>query len=78
MTSERLSTMQLVKIMEILFIRIPYTSHRTVPIEAIINICNETSFTDRERQVFITWGRKVVQDRIPAQIPIISGFMEWI
>ncbi len=43
--------------------------------EAIRNMDKETSLMDFDFHVFITCGRKVVQERTPAVIPIISGFI---
>ena len=36
---------------------------------------SDTSLTDLDLQVLITWGRKVVQESTPAVIPTISGFI---
>jgi len=43
--------------------------------DAIRNIVRETSLVDLILHVLTTWGKKVVQERIPAVIPTISGFM---
>jgi hypothetical protein len=47
--------------------------------DAMMNMVTETSWVDLLLQVLITWGRKVVQDSIPAVIPTISGFIgRWL
>jgi hypothetical protein len=46
-----------------------------VATEAIRNMERETSSTDFDFQVFITCGRKVIQESMPAEMPITSGFI---
>jgi len=43
-----------VPIIEILWMRMPYTSHKVVPMEAMKNMVKETSFVDFDFQVLIT------------------------
>ena len=70
-----MKTNTLVKVIEKLSIRIPYTSHRNAPVAAIRNMAKETSFVDFDFHVFITCGKNIVQDNIPAVIPITSTFI---
>lgn len=53
----------------------PYTSHKNAPVAAIRNMARETSFVDFDFHVFITCGKNIVQDKIPAVIPITSTFI---
>jgi hypothetical protein len=75
MVIEKTSTTMLVAIIETLWIRIPYNSHRDVPAVAIRNMVRETFFVDFDFQVLTTWGRKVVHERAPAIYPTISLFI---
>jgi hypothetical protein len=61
--------------MEKLPMRIPYISHNMVLMVAIINIKGDTSLADFNFHVLITCGTKVMQDKIPAVVPIISTFI---
>lgn len=70
--TERTNTITLVNVTEKLSISIPYISHKAVLTVAIINISKETSLVDFDLKVFITCGKKVVQDNAPATIPTIS------
>lgn len=42
---------------------------------AMINMSGDTSLADFSFQVLITWGINVMQDNIPAAVPMISTFM---
>lgn len=72
MISENKSTMLLVKMIGIFSKMIPYTSHMITEIVANVNISNEISAADLVFQVFMTCGRKVIEEIHPAVMPKIS------
>lgn len=45
----------------------------SVLITTMVNEVTDISFTDFERQVLKIWGTKVMQERVPATRPKISG-----
>jgi len=75
MVNEKNKTTILVPIIEMLWISMPYSSHKEVLSAAIRNILSETSLVDLDFQVLITCGRKVVHDSAPAIIPTTSLFI---
>jgi len=74
-TTDIRHTITLVKIIEKLPIRIPYTSHSKVLTMAITNITGDISLADFSFHVLTTWGINVMHDKIPAVVPMISIFI---
>jgi hypothetical protein len=69
MISEQINTRLLVYMMGMSFKMIPYTSHMITEMVAKANISKEMSEADFVFQVFITCGRKVMAEMLPAAIP---------
>jgi hypothetical protein len=72
-TSEKNNTMLLVKIMGTFCRMMPYTSHMITDMVAKVNISKEMSSADLVFHVFITCGKKVMEEIQPAVIPRTSS-----
>ena len=72
MVSDKIRIIAFVKMMGLFLSNNPYISHIMTLIVANVNISNEISLADFDCHVLITWGKKVMDEINPADIPKIS------